>query len=234
MPSPPTAPGTVTHPIAVRVPFVDLVFVDVPLPPASTSRNPPSGLGRVVDGPGLLPRRCEEGELVRSALSWYPLTQALPALSTRREPLRRRHPARRHLHRSPTASMSELRSRWPIEGERRQAVGARIGDDQVAGGIERDGEGHRRASSGFTTGDADGTPNGPTPNTSMSLPLAFVVTMSCEPDWRERDLTGGVHVLGGVRRDGQPQVAVRPGQREQVPEGGHEALELPPPRAFRT
>ena len=38
------------------------------------------------------------------------------------------------------------------------------------------------AASGFTTGDADGTPNGPTPNTSMSLPLAFVVTMSCEPD----------------------------------------------------
>ena len=62
----------------------------------------------------------------------------------------------------------------------------------------------------FTTGWADSRPPDPTPNTSMSLPLALVVTMS----WRPSGVNAtcpGVLVNCGVAVGSRPSARPDPG-----------------------
>ncbi len=76
----------------------------------------------------------------------------------------------------------------------------------------------------FTTGVGDSSPKRPTPNTSMSLPLALVVTISLEPSGREGDLTRCVRELRRCRRI-ETQGSVRSREGEEVTEEVHVALD---------
>ena len=64
--------------------------------------------------------------------------------------------------------------------------------------------------SAFTTGEGESWPNRPTPNTSMSLPLAFVVTISFEPSG-EKATWPGVLMNWAWRSDSGPRTDSRPG-----------------------
>lgn len=62
----------------------------------------------------------------------------------------------------------------------------------------------------FTTGAADRRPSNPTPNTSMSLPLALVVTISWRPSG-EKATCPGVLVNCGVADGFRPSARFEPG-----------------------
>ncbi len=92
---------------------------------------------------------------------------------------------------------------------------------------KRDREGHRAR---LGVHDRRGTRAGrtdPTPNTSMSLPLAFVVTISFEPSGEKATWPGCVDELGRGGRV-ETQGAVRSREREEVAEEAHEALDGAP------
>src|SRR6202035_5761886 len=66
----------------------------------------------------------------------------------------------------------------------------------------------------FFTGAADSRPSNLTPNTSMSLPLALVVTISCRPSG-ENATWPGVLVNCGVADGSRPRAPVGAGNRRE-------------------
>ena len=96
------------------------------------------------------------------------------------------------------------------EGEGGQCVGAGLGHHQVAGGVEGDTEGNRSGLGVHHRMSVRQPAEGPTPNTSMSLPLALVVTISWDP-LGEKATCPGVLVNWGVAVGFRPSGRVDPG-----------------------
>ena len=79
----------------------------------------------------------------------------------------------------------------------------------------------------FTTGEGESSPKRPTPNTSMSLPLALVVTISWEPSGEKATWPGCW--VNWCRVDGmaRPRFRFDPGRGNRCPKKRDVALDAP-------
>ena len=114
-----------------------------------------------------------------------------------------------------------------FEGEGAQRVRAGVGDDEVARGVERDREGHRARRLDVHHRGRRRSPKRPTPNTSMPLPLALVVTISWDPSGEKATWPGVL--VNWLSFDGIARFRFRydPGSGKQVAEEAHVALDAP-------
>ena len=86
---------------------------------------------------------------------------------------------------------------------------------------------------GFPTGAADSRPSAPTWNTSIVLPLALVVTISCRPSGVKPTWPGELRKNGGFVF-ARPSVRAEPGIGRRSLPTIRKPVTLPAPPAFST